>query len=90
MSRHYPPPLLRPAGDIDLVVRKHEYAFARAIIDDSTNSRIGIDVDPKYPEIWKERPSEDFWLRTRQADFARASVAILGPEDTLRMQCFHY
>jgi hypothetical protein len=90
MSRLYPSPAIRPAGDIDLVVHKNEYAFARAIINDSTKPPFGIDVDLKHPGIWKECPGGDFWSRSRQVRVGSASVTVLCPEDTLRTQCFHY
>jgi hypothetical protein len=91
MTQQYPAPLLRPAGDIDLRVRRDEYVCASEVLSDPTLPPVGIDVDMKHPGMWKERPNDEpFWKHLRTIEVQGVPVHTLGDADQLRMLCFHY
>jgi hypothetical protein len=91
MSQQYPALLLRPAGDIDLRVRRDEYQRASEVLTDPSFPPVGIDVDMKHPGMWKERPNDDeFWSYLRAIEVKGVRLHTLGEADQLRMLCFHY
>lgn len=59
VARQYPEGLVRPAGDIDLVVREEEFERATVLISELDREAATIGVDLKHPGIWKERPADD-------------------------------
>jgi len=85
----YPAPLVRPAGDIDLVVSHENFCWAKEILTKANATPITVGIDLKLPGIWEEMPNEDFWGRTEQIDVNDVLVTVLGLEDQLRMLCFH-
>jgi hypothetical protein len=91
MSQQYPAPLLRPAGDIDLRVRREEYERASEVLSNPSFPPLRIDEDMKYPGMWKERPNdEEFWDHLQTIQVKGVWVHTLDEADQLRMLCFHY
>lgn len=90
VSRLYPPPLVRPAGDIDLVVRHVDYARATDILAGPDAPPVTVGLDLQDESIWHDRPGEGF--RDRAARIAVDDVPVLAPgaEDHLRLLCFHF
>lgn len=89
VARLYPAPLVRPAGDIDLVVREDEYQLAERILAEPADDPLPA-VDLKCPETWQEGPKTDFWPHTCCVNIGGTSVLVLAPEDELRVQIFHF
>jgi hypothetical protein len=88
VARLYPPGLVRPAGDIDLVVREEDFAHAEVIVAEPGLQSVGVDL--KHPRIWEEIPNLDFWTRTNEIDLVGTTVEILGAEDQLWMLSIHF
>ncbi len=90
LAKLYPEGIVRPGGDIDLVVRKEQFAAAHAILHDSTKPPISVAIDLKHPGIWEEVPNADFWDRLESLAFSNQSVAVLSNFDNLQMVCNHF
>ncbi len=89
VSRMYPAPLVRPAGDIDLVVRPEDFTRAKELLTGPDAPPITVGLDLKHPAVWEEKPNDDFWDRLCETDVNGVLVRVLGTEDQLRMMCFH-
>jgi len=79
VARQYPPGLVRPAGDIDLVVREDAYERATALISELDREAATVGVDLKHPSIWEERPSDDPWHETHEVTADGVPVRELDP-----------
>ncbi len=90
ISRMYPPPLVRPAGDIDLVVRYEAFARSAQLLAGLNNNSFTAGFDLKHPANWDECPNDDFWNRTLQIEVDGVLVTTLGAEDQLKMMCIHF
>lgn len=90
VSRLYPAPLVRPAGDIDLIVRHADYARATEVLTGPDASPINAGLDLKHPAIWEEKPNDDFWNYTMEVEVHGVHVHVLAAEDQLRMLSFHF
>ena len=58
LAKLYPEGIVRPAGDIDLVVRQEEFAAAHAILHDSSRYPIPIAIDLHSYDSWRDKPSQ--------------------------------
>jgi hypothetical protein len=80
---------LRPYGDIDLVVHPDQYATARALLNTVAGRRYGVDLHRGFTGL-----GDDSWIelygRSQCAEVEGATVRTLGPEDQLRLLCFHF
>jgi hypothetical protein len=90
VARLYPEGLVRPAGDIDLVVKEEEFAQAEALLGDPELEPITAGIDLKHPGIWQEHPGNDFNSGTTLIDVDAVPVRVLSPEEQLRMLCIHF
>ena len=107
VSRLYPEGLVRPAGDIDLVVPDEDYERAKGLLAgtrlslhrdsrrrSASNAEFERDwsivVDLHSESRWGTHPGEGALERAVSFDVCGAKVRTLGPEDTLRMLCFHF
>lgn len=94
ISRLYPEPLVRPAGDIDLWVPLAEAQRTRQLLSDPHDPMsVDIDIQHRAPHL------QYSWLNSNQKELAAATevIPVLGvpvrtpcPEDHLRMLCLHF
>jgi len=87
VARQYPPGLVRPAGDIDLVVRAEDFERAGSVQREAFPD---TDVDLQEEFFWPDRPNDAFWERTVTVDVGGVPVPVLAREDHLRVLCFHF
>ena len=89
IARLYLEPALRPYGDIDLCVSPDQYPIAKRLADDLATRDIRLDLHKSFvkfgTESWNELHS-----RSRCLEIEGVEVRTLGPEDHLRLLCFHF
>ena len=90
VSRLYPPPLVRPAGDIDLVVRHADFAQAKNILIGPGAEPITVGVDIHEDAHWPDGEVIDFTRFTSRINVGGVEVLVPGVEDHLRIQCLHF
>lgn len=95
IARLYPTPGLRPCGDIDLCVRPEEYSLAMEALQRS-NGGVGLhDLHRGFsPEhlgfsLLNDGELEEIYDHAERVTIGDRSIRILGPEDHLRLLCFH-
>ena len=89
-SRLYPESGLRPSGDIDLCVAPEKYEAARNMLNRPENRRYWVDLDHIEITTMDGRSFEDLYRRSELVKLGDAEVRIFGPEDHLRILCFHF
>ncbi len=87
-ARHYAEPALRPATDIDLCVRPEEMTTAQAIVR-SSGLPVLIDLHAGIPDL-PDRQWDEVVQRSWLVALGDSDVRVLGPEDHLRLLCFHF
>jgi hypothetical protein len=87
-ARPYAEPALRPATDIDLCVRPDEMPAAQAIVRCSGLPAV-IDLHAGIPDL-PDRQWDEVIQHSWLVPLGDADVRILGPEDHLRLLCFHF
>ena len=87
VSGLYPEPALRPYGDIDLVVRSHQYPIAVAASKD-LGGEYNIDLHSEFHDLDYHR-FDDLYERSTLAKLDDLNVRVLSLEDHLRVLCFH-
>lgn len=90
VSRLYPPPLVRPAGDIDLVVRHEDFARAEAILTGSDAPPITVGLDVQDESVWHDRPGDGSWDRATKIEVDGVTVLVPCPEDHVRLLSLHF
>lgn len=90
LAKLYPEGIVRPAGDIDLVVHKEEFAAAHAILHDSTKPAIPIDVDLKHVQILDEAPHAGFSPDIGTVVIGGRTIRTISPSDNLSMLVGHF
>ena len=89
IARLYIEPALRPYGDIDLCVNPDQYLITKRLADDLATRDIRVDPHKGFARFgnqsWKELHS-----RSRCLEIQGVEVRTLGPEDHLRLSCFHF
>lgn len=90
VSRLYPAPVVRPAGDIDLVVRHVDYARATDILTGPDALPITVGLDLQDESTWHDRPGEEFWDRAARIEVDDVPVLTPAAEDHLRLLCLHF
>lgn len=89
IARSYIDPALRPYGDIDLCVNPDQYLITKRLADHLASGGIHVDTHKGFTrfgnESWKELHS-----RSRCLEIQGIEVRTLGPEDHLRLLCFHF
>jgi Uncharacterised nucleotidyltransferase len=88
VARHYPQPMLRAYGDIDLLVRPEEYRAARQALGSTELSTWWVDLHRDLSEL-EERPVEELFERSRAQELHQSAVRVLGPEDSLALLAIH-
>jgi hypothetical protein len=87
-ARCYPGPGLRPYGDIDICVRRDQYQQAVQTLDSLDGLKYQIDLHSGFAKFGI-RAEEDLYARSQLVRDGQTEVRILGPEDHLRVVCFH-
>ena len=95
VARLYPEPGLRPSGDIDLIVSPEMYGAAREIVKGFASPWFGVDLHAGGNESTHAVRADgatfdDLLERSSRVDVGDGSVRVLGPEDSLRVLCFHF
>lgn len=90
VSRLYPPPLVRPAGDIDLVVPHADFARAEAILTGSDAPPITVGLDVQDESVWHDRPGDGSWDRATKIEVDGVTVLVPCPEDHVRLLSLHF
>lgn len=91
----YPEPGLRPSGDIDLIVSPANYERARELTKGFASPWFGVDLHAGGNESTHAVRADgatfdDLLERSSRVMATEASVRVLGPEDSLRVLCFHF
>jgi len=87
-ARCYPAPGLRPYGDLDICVRRKDFERATKIVDNLNGLKYQIDLHSGFAKFGI-RAEEDLYARSLLIRDGETDVRILGPEDHLRVVCFH-
>ncbi len=87
-SRLYPDSALRPYGDIDLLVRPHDYEAAQRILDSPEAADCWVDLHKSFSEI-DDRNIDDLFSRSVAISLGDEQVRVLGNEDHLALLCVH-
>lgn len=88
VARLYPEAGLRPYGDIDLCVPHQHYSTARAILNSPHGRQYYTDLHKGFTKLGGG-VSEEIYSRSQLVRLGEMEVRVLGPEDSLRIICFH-
>jgi hypothetical protein len=95
IARSYPEAGLRPYSDIDLCVRAAELPAAEAALPQPGERPCPVDLHPALPKLpahhfsLYDRSFDALMLRSRWVRLHETAIRIPGPEDHLRLLCFH-
>ena len=89
IARLYVEPGSRPYGDIDLCVHPDQYVTAKALLNGEVGKKYRIDLHEGFARFGNQ-PWAELYSRTQCAEIDGVSVRMLGPEDHLRLLCFHF
>jgi len=87
MARAYPQPALRPYGDIDLILRPHDYQTAMGVAKkDLRDCQLDFHA---LPVELADRSIEELFARSQLAVCADQQIRILSPEDHFALLAIH-
>lgn len=89
VARLYVEPGLRPYGDIDLCVNPDQYLIAKRLADDLATRDIPVDLHKGFVRFGNQSWDE-LHSRSRCLEIEGVEIRTLGPEDHLRLLCFHF
>jgi hypothetical protein len=89
IARMYAEPGLRPYGDIDLCVHPVQYEAAKVALSDEALKRYDVDLHRGFIKL-DERGWDELHSRSQLFKLDDAEVRTPGPEDHLRILCFHF
>lgn len=89
ISRLYATPAIRPAGDIDLIVRPAEYETARVALDREGDEAIRGAVDLQQSPWWMKFDGFGLFERAQLISVDRTWVRLPSDEAHLRLACLH-
>jgi hypothetical protein len=87
-GRAYPEQGLRPSGDIDLYVRRGQYASVREVLQRPEGRRFWVDLHGGLGELG-DGDAEGLYARSRLLELGGSRVRVPGEEEHLRLLCFH-
>lgn len=87
-ARYYPAPGLRPYGDMDVCVRRDEYEPAAKTLESLGGLKYQIDLHSGFAKFGI-RAEEELYACSQLVRDGQTEVRILGPEDHLRVVCYH-
>lgn len=95
IARLYPEPGLRPSGDIDLIVSPAAFERARELTKGFASPWFGVDLHAGGNESTHAVRADgatfdDLLERSSRVTASDRDVRVLGPEDSLRVLCFHF
>jgi hypothetical protein len=88
IARLYPEEGLRPYGDIDLCVHPRQFATAKAALSNEANKH-QVDLHRGFAKL-DTRAWDELCARSELMKVGDVEVRVPGPEDHLRMLCFHF
>lgn len=88
VARLYPEDGLRPYGDIDLCIHPEQFATAKAALNNEANN-IRVDLHRGFARL-DTRMWDELSARSELLKVGDVEVRVAGPEDHLRMLCFHF
>jgi hypothetical protein len=88
VARLYPEPGLRPYADVDLCVRPEQLAAAQAALASCAERPERVELHAGCPGL-RGRTLADLVSRSKLAPLGETEVRVPGPEDHLRLLCFH-
>jgi hypothetical protein len=89
IARLYAEPGLRPYGDIDLCVHPEQYDDAKAALSLEESAKYDVDLHHGFIKL-DERGWDELYARSRLFKLNEVEVRTPGPEDHLRILCFHF
>jgi hypothetical protein len=89
IARMYVEPGLRPYGDIDLCVNPDQYLIAKKLVADLATRDIRVDLHEGFVRLGNQSWNE-LHSRSRCLEIDGVEVRTPGPEDHLRLLCFHF
>lgn len=89
IARMYAEQGLRPYGDIDLCVHPEQYEAAKVTLRDEALTAYEVDLHRGFIKL-DERGWDELYSRSRLFKLDGVEVRTPGPEDHLRMLCFHF
>jgi hypothetical protein len=89
IARLYPESGLRPYCDLDLSVRPDRLDAVMSVLDRTPRwEQVVVELHRGIPDL-RDRTWDDVYRRSRLARLGDVEVRLLGPEDQLRLLCFH-
>jgi hypothetical protein len=88
IGRLYPDTALRPYGDIDLCIRRSEYAPAAAACGSNQGQRYVVDLHDRFDRL-DALSMEDLYERSRVVKLGNVHVRVPCAEDHLRILSLH-
>lgn len=89
VARLYPERGLRPATDIDLVVRPEQFAAAAAMLETLTCAPYWVDLHRGLNHR-DDRALDELYARSQLVRLGDVDVRVLAPEDHLRVLAVHF
>ena len=89
IARLYIEPGSRPYGDIDLCVHPDQYRAAKILFDTEVGRKYRVDLHKGFARFGNQ-PWKELYARSRCPETDGVTVRTLGPEDHLRLLCFHF
>jgi hypothetical protein len=89
IARLYVEPGLRPYGDIDLCVHADQYLTAKALLNTEAGRKYRVDLHQGFAKLGNH-PWSELYARSQCPEIDGVTVRTLGPEDHLRLLCFHF
>ncbi len=88
IARLYAESGLRPYGDIDLCVQPKQFAAAQAALSNEADNH-QVDLHRGFAKL-DTRSWDELYARSQLLKIEDGRVRVLGPEDHLRVLCFHF
>jgi putative nucleotidyltransferase-like protein len=88
VARLYPESGLRPYGDIDLCVNPEQLEAAKSVLSNEANLP-QVDLHRGFTKLGT-RTWDELYARSQVLKIEDVEVRVLGPEDHLRVLCFHF
>ena len=88
VGRLYPDAGLRPSGDIDLFVKRQDFAAAREVVSSEAARDCWVDLHARVFEL-ADREPDDLFARSELHQCGDEKVRILCPEDHFALLAIH-
>ena len=83
----YPDAALRPYGDIDLLVRPHEFKEAEMVVATEAAGECWVDLHKRFSEL--DRSADELFERSQLIELEGERIRVLAPEDHLALLAVH-